>query len=254
MAADKRTAVGAKRTGPSAARRRPGSGQRGRPGGAESRARILETAGRLFAERGFNGVSTRELARAAEVNVSAIAYYFRGKKGLYHAVLRQLIEDTEPIFAPVVARLVAEVERAAGDRYALTRVAAWFVDGVLRAILSNERMSWQMGLMLREFHQPSREFGMLLRDRIHPMHDAVARLVAAATGVRPQAPETLLLTICVIGQCMSFGALRNLVCARLGWSGYGAEEVERIVDTVTRAVLAMLDLPDAGSKDGTGAE
>ena len=54
---------------------------RGRPGGDESRARLLATAGELFAERGYNGVSTRELAKAADVNVSAIAYYFRVKEG-----------------------------------------------------------------------------------------------------------------------------------------------------------------------------
>ena len=74
------------------------SQERGRPGGDESRARLLATAGELFAERGYNGVSTRELAKAADVNVSAIAYYFRGKKGLYRAVFKQLIEDTNPFF------------------------------------------------------------------------------------------------------------------------------------------------------------
>ena len=76
---------------------------RGRPGGDESRARILKCAGQLFAERGFNGVSTRELAKAAGVNVSAIAYYFRGKKGLYRAVFNQLIEDTNPFFQPTAS-------------------------------------------------------------------------------------------------------------------------------------------------------
>ncbi len=100
-----------------------------------------------------------------------------------------------------------------------------------------------MGLMLREFHQPSAAFPMLLDERIHPLHDAVAGLVAAATGGAPAAPETRLLTAALISQCIGFGIARTVVCARLGWDRYTPERVERIIRTVTPAVLAMLGLP-----------
>ena len=89
---------------------------RGRPGGDESRARLLASAGELFAERGYNGVSTRELAKAADVNVSAIAYYFRGKKGLYRAVFKQLIEDTNPFFLPTADHIRQGVIDAGSDK------------------------------------------------------------------------------------------------------------------------------------------
>lgn len=60
----------------------------------ESRRRLLATAGRLFAEKGFDGVSTRDIANAAGVNISLISYYFNGKEGLYIAVLRDCCEGT----------------------------------------------------------------------------------------------------------------------------------------------------------------
>src|SRR6476620_12450228 len=47
-----------------------------------TRERILRTAERLFAERGFNGVSVRELAAAAQVNIASIGYHFNNKEGL----------------------------------------------------------------------------------------------------------------------------------------------------------------------------
>ena len=49
------------------------------------------------------------------------------------------------------------------------------------------------------------------------MHDAVAGLVSAAMGKSIDESQTLLLTCCLIGQCMAFGATRGLVLARLDW-------------------------------------
>jgi TetR/AcrR family transcriptional regulator len=50
---------------------------------------MIAVATPLFAAKGFNGVSVRELAAAAEVNISMISYYFGGKEGLYAAVLNE---------------------------------------------------------------------------------------------------------------------------------------------------------------------
>src|SRR6516165_1493534 len=41
-----------------------------------TRERIMRTAERLFAERGFTGVSVRELAAEAQVNIASIGYHF----------------------------------------------------------------------------------------------------------------------------------------------------------------------------------
>lgn len=219
---------------------------RGRPGGDESRARILAAAGELFAERGFNGVSTRELAKAATVNVSAIAYYFRGKTGLYRSVVNQVIADTQPIFDPVAERVRAGVAAAGKDRQALADVASSLIEALLGAVLSDSRMRWQMGLMLREFHQPSDGFQLLLEKRIHPIHDAVATLVAAATRRDERDPETLLLTCSLISQCMAFGAAQGVVCARLGWGRYTPDAIRSVTATVRHVVLSMLRLPSTG--------
>lgn len=51
-----------------------------------AKAKLISEAGKLFAEHGYEGVSTREIAKAAEVNISLISYYFEGKEGLYLAV------------------------------------------------------------------------------------------------------------------------------------------------------------------------
>lgn len=55
----------------------------------DCRENIIASAIPLFAAKGLNGVSVRELASAAGVNLSMISYYFGGKEGLYAAVLTE---------------------------------------------------------------------------------------------------------------------------------------------------------------------
>ena len=60
-----------------------GSSQRSRP----TRDRILDAAERLFAQRGFHGVSVRDITGAADVDVALANYHFGSKQGVLEAVL-----------------------------------------------------------------------------------------------------------------------------------------------------------------------
>lgn len=51
--------------------------------------RIMDTAKRLFADKGFEGVSVRDITGEAGVNNSMISYYFGGKDGLYEAIFER---------------------------------------------------------------------------------------------------------------------------------------------------------------------
>ena len=55
----------------------------------DCRGKLMEVGTQLFAERGLNGVSIRELSHAAGASISMVSYYFGGKEGLYSAVLQE---------------------------------------------------------------------------------------------------------------------------------------------------------------------
>lgn len=91
----------------------------------DCRENIIAAAIPLFAAKGLNGVSVRELAGAAGVNLSMISYYFGGKEGLYAAVLsaqfavldklgeiKQLDIDTLQKFELYVRATVARYRRS----------------------------------------------------------------------------------------------------------------------------------------------
>jgi AcrR family transcriptional regulator len=221
-----------------------------RDGGAEpgddrggARERLIVAAARLFADQGFDAVSTRALAQAAEVNLSAITYHFGGKENLYQAVIQRFVDDLEPHRQRMITLLGEGVAAAEDDRRALARLAGAFVAGLIGFLLSGELPRWRIQLMLREITQPSAAFEIVMREHIGPLQDAVGGLVAAATGADPQSETTKLLTQSVVGQCLLFGLGKSVVLWRLGWDDYTPERIEQVVGSVTPAVLAALDLP-----------
>jgi len=57
-----------------------------------TRNRILAIAGRLFAERGFDGTSVRDITGEAKVNLGAVTYHFGTKLALFSEVVKKKIE------------------------------------------------------------------------------------------------------------------------------------------------------------------
>jgi AcrR family transcriptional regulator len=58
---------------------------------AQTRERILNSAERLFAGRGFHGTSIREVAQSCGVRQSLVQYHFKSKEGLFRAVFERRI-------------------------------------------------------------------------------------------------------------------------------------------------------------------
>ena len=58
----------------------------------KSKERILKSATKLFAQKGYNGVGIREICKDAKVNICMISYFWGGKEGLYKGIVEDLIE------------------------------------------------------------------------------------------------------------------------------------------------------------------
>ena len=52
---------------------------------------LLEVAEKLFSRQGYDGTSTRQIARESGINIAMISYYFGSKEGLYFEMVEQRI-------------------------------------------------------------------------------------------------------------------------------------------------------------------
>jgi len=86
---------------------------------SDRRGQILRGAMELFAEKGFRGTTTREIAQNLGISEALMFKYFPSKEALYRAIIQKRTDGTEEMFFP------KEAIQAKDDR------------GVFRAIASN---------------------------------------------------------------------------------------------------------------------
>src|SRR5947207_8694438 len=60
----------------------------------DTRQRLLEAAGEVFAERGFRDATVQEICRRADANIAAVHYHFADKEQLYRAIIQYAEECT----------------------------------------------------------------------------------------------------------------------------------------------------------------
>ncbi|GIT05108.1 MAG: hypothetical protein CM1200mP29_05190 [Verrucomicrobiota bacterium] len=78
----------------------------------DTKTRILDTAERLFAQKGFDAVSLRNIIASAKVNLAAVHYHYGSKQALIYAVIARRLR---PINEERLAKL-AEARANAGRR------------------------------------------------------------------------------------------------------------------------------------------
>jgi len=71
---------------------------------SDTRQRILQTALKRFAEKGYAGTSVQDLAAAARVSKPVLYYYFRNKADLYGALVARAGDERLRLMREAVAR------------------------------------------------------------------------------------------------------------------------------------------------------
>jgi len=168
---------------------------------------LIETAIQQFGRHGFEGASTREIARASGTAMSSITYHFGGKQGLYLAAADHIAASVKAIQGPALeaARQVAEN----GTRDQAIEALLAVLDGFALMMLSPQTEAWAL-FITREQQNPTEAF-----DRLYTgvMQGVVEVFVAAAARIRTDLPgdEVRAMGIMLFGQCLVLRVCRAAV-------------------------------------------
>src|SRR2546427_11594195 len=107
----------------------------------ETRHRLLEAAGEVFAEKGFHHTTVRDIWERADANCAAVNYHFQGKEQLYAAVLAYAYQRALEKYPPTL-----DLPAIATPKQRLHA----FVRAFLLRIFDEGHPAWHGKLMARE--------------------------------------------------------------------------------------------------------
>jgi AcrR family transcriptional regulator len=77
----------------------------------DKKTSILQAAEKLFAAQGFEGTSTRQIAKEAGANMSMINYYFGSKEGVFTEIMSDRIKGFNVQLAKIEEEPIDQIEK-----------------------------------------------------------------------------------------------------------------------------------------------
>ncbi len=204
-----------------------------------TRERLLEVAGPVFADRGYQATTIREICAGARANVSAVNYYFGDKLGLYTEVLQQSVR---------AAQLIA-VKNTLDQNMPSQEILRALIRARLRSINGKDLPDWHSRLLAHELAQPTPALRQLIDKVTRPIYKRLLELIGGIIGLPPNDENTRLCAISVVGQVLAYvmpGPLLAEIWPELKMT---PKQVERIADHIADFSLSYLQ--DFRSKHGT---
>ena len=153
----------------------------------DTREHLLEIAGQVFAEKGFDRATSREICERAGANVAAVNYHFGGIEALYAEVVRE-----------ANSRLVSlEIAGHVDARSKLQAIIGLFI----RALTGPASASWVIRVMGREFVAPSPLLQDLRAKEILPKARILRSVVAEFMELDADHPAVARSCISVLAPC-----------------------------------------------------
>jgi AcrR family transcriptional regulator len=148
----------------------------------ETRERILEVAQRLFAERGLEATSVRDITSEAGCNVAAVNYHFGGKESLYVEAFRAMLGPLRDQRMAMIDELMARAPAPTLEEY-----LARFAEGFLEPLADESLGRRFMLFVSREITDQKLPTGLFLDEFIRPL---ITRAVSSLDRVGvPMTPE-----------------------------------------------------------------
>ncbi len=166
-----------------------------------TRDRILNAAGAVFAEHGFEKATIREIITRAEVNLAAVHYHFGDKERLYRATIRYAHDQaTKEVPFP-------EWQPGTSSERKLRE----FVHATVQRMVVTQRLPWHAQLMLRETTTPTEACRELAEEYIRPHFQILLGILDELLPAETPVHRRYQTAFSVIGQCLFYKISRSIV-------------------------------------------
>ena len=195
-----------------------------------TREKLLTVAGRVFAARGYQATTVREICAAAGANVAAVNYHFGDKFGLYTEVLQQSVRAAQ----------VEAIQNALDQNAPPEDIFRAVIRARLRGVCRGDLPDWHFQILTHELAQPTPAFRQLIKNVAKPVFKRWLELIGGMIGLPPNDDKTRLCAISVMGQILAYVFAGPLLAGVWPDLKLTPEQVERIADHIGDFSLAYL--------------
>jgi len=199
-----------------------------------SRDRLFHAAIKIFAKRGYEGASTREISKEAQTNISAILYYFEGKEGLYQKVLEYIAGTVQAEMASKMRRAREALDKASLSNNDYRIIAQDLFTSFIRFLLSDKISPSVARIFLREQIEPSPGFVLFYETVMKPFHETFTRLISRMACLPYPSEQATLCANAILGSITIFKTHSEMTLRRMNWKKYNDKEIDKITETVLR--------------------
>jgi AcrR family transcriptional regulator len=194
------------------------------------RERIIDAAGELFAERGFEATTVRDICHAAEANVAAVNYYFGDKQRLYiEAVVRAHRWRMERVTLPEWDSGTSP-ETKLGD----------FIRTFIGRVRTGPGDTWHTRLIMRELGNPSAACAELVQASIRPQFEILISILRELLPAEADEEKLRLTAFSIVGQCLFYHFADPVVRNLLSEDQYAALEIDKLAGHITEFSLQTI--------------
>jgi AcrR family transcriptional regulator len=209
----------------------------------DTEKRLLDAAGQLFAERGFDGAKVRDVCEKAGVkNVGAVNYYFRSKENLYEQALRHAF------FCRFAQQPAPDWPPETPPRVKLRQ----FIERAVRHFVGDSVEPWQMKLLMRELLHPGPAGEGLVRDFIRPVYGVLFQLLREVLPGEVDERKVHLLGFSIMGQCFYQRVARPVVRLVVGAEEHDTYDPALLAEHIANFSLSALGLDTLRTAPLTG--
>jgi TetR/AcrR family transcriptional regulator, regulator of cefoperazone and chloramphenicol sensitivity len=166
----------------------------------DTRSKLLDAAGQVFAESGFQGATVREICARAGVNIALVNYHFGDKLELYTEVLRYSL-------GPAGNGIVSKAGGTASAQDAFREL----IHAMLLRICGADRPAWHFRLMMHELAQPTPAMASVIDETMKPVYDRFRELIGSMLDLPIGHDRVRLSTHSVIAQVVHYAHARHVV-------------------------------------------
>ena len=202
----------------------------------DSKEKILKVAIKQFAKNGYEATSTRDICSVAGVNVSAISYYFKSKKGLYEEVLKCVVDEVNLCLGDVIEQY-NNLKSSFPNPKKSCELLRYIVHKFIEAICLPKLPKNISDIYLFEYVKPSDSF-YILADGLNNVYMSIMKdLIFDANKGKLTSDEATLYTFMLFSQIFNVAVRREPVLKLMNWKDYSKKEVDKICEVLDKSLI-----------------